>query len=177
VFLKWAARMIVRPVLGASSLGLGLACLLAALLAGAATGAQTGSGGGQAPQQPVSATLEQCVTASTQAGRSTTFTGQMETLPGVHRMAMLIVVQERPAGSAVSHAQRAPGLGTWQRSEVGVKIYKNVGRSRTCRPPRPGGHPVPLDRCSGACHRRARRTRCAGSLLRAPGSSAGFGGR
>jgi hypothetical protein len=90
-------------------------------------GQQTGpTGGGQTTQQPVSATLEQCVTAASQAGRSTTFAGQMETVSGAHRMAMLIVVQERAAGEATFHTLSASGLGVWQRSEVGVKIYKYV---------------------------------------------------
>jgi hypothetical protein len=74
----------------------------------------------------VSATVEQCVTATTQAGRSVTFTGQMETVTGTHRMAMEIVVQERLPGEVGFHPLAAAGPGTWQRSEVGLKIYKYV---------------------------------------------------
>ncbi len=74
----------------------------------------------------VSATLEQCVTAAGQAGRSATFAGQMETVPGTHRMAMRVVVEERAPGEAAFHALGAPGLDVWQHSEAGVKIYKDV---------------------------------------------------
>ena len=74
----------------------------------------------------LSATVEACVTASAAADRSVTFTGQMETVPGAHRMAMQIVVQEHAPGEAGFHTLTADGLGTWQRSEVGVKIYKYV---------------------------------------------------
>jgi hypothetical protein len=130
VFLKWVARVSARPALGACVLGLCLACLpVASVAVAAANGAslQTGpTSGGQTQQQPVSATLEQCITASSQADRSTTFSGQMETMPGTRRMAMLIVVQERAAGGATFHTLSAPGLGAWQHSEVGVKIYKYV---------------------------------------------------
>jgi hypothetical protein len=100
---------------------------LGLLSSGPGASAQVGTtGGGQTQQPPVSATLEQCVTASSQAGRSTAFSGQMETMPGTRRMAMLIVVQERAAGEATFHTLSAPGLGAWRHSEVGVKIYKYV---------------------------------------------------
>jgi hypothetical protein len=81
---------------------------------------------GASPAPTVSATLEQCVTAASQTDRSTTFTGQMETIPGAHRMAMLIVVEERAAGEATFQTLSSSGLGVWERSEVGVKIYKYV---------------------------------------------------
>ena len=74
----------------------------------------------------MSANVEQCLTAATQSGRSVTFTGQMETLPGAHRMAMEIVVQEHDPGETGFHTLTAAGPGTWQRSEVGLKIYKYV---------------------------------------------------
>jgi hypothetical protein len=78
------------------------------------------------PAPTLSANVEQCVTATTQAGRSVTFTGQMETLPGAHRMAMEIVVQEHEPGEPGFHTLAAAGPATWQRSEVGLKIYKYV---------------------------------------------------
>ncbi len=74
----------------------------------------------------ISATVEQCVTAPTQADRSVTFTGQMETVAGARRMAMEIVVQERLPSDAGFHILLAAGPAAWQRSEVGVKIYKYV---------------------------------------------------
>lgn len=78
------------------------------------------------PAPAVSANVEQCVTATTQSGRSVTFTGQMETLSGAHRMAMEIVVQEHDPGETGFHTLAAAGPATWQRSEVGLKIYKYV---------------------------------------------------
>jgi hypothetical protein len=80
--------------------------------------------GATTPAPALSANVEQCVTAATQADRSVTFTGQMETVPGAHRMAMQIVVQEHDPGEAGFHTLAAAGSGTWQRSEVGLKIYK-----------------------------------------------------
>jgi hypothetical protein len=50
----------------------------------------------------------------------------METVAGAHRMAMQIVVQEHVPGEVGFHTLTAAGVGTWQRSEVGVKIYKYV---------------------------------------------------
>jgi hypothetical protein len=93
------------------------------LAAGSAAGAvpATGSTG-----PTLSATLEQCLTAPAQADRSATFTGQMETIAEAHRMAMQIVVQERTPGDTAFHTLDAPGLNVWQRSETGVKIYKDV---------------------------------------------------
>jgi hypothetical protein len=83
-------------------------------------------GAGTSPAPALSATVEACVTAAAQAGRSVTFTGQMETVAGTHRMAMQIVVQEHVPGEAGFHTLTAGGLGTWERSEVGLKIYKYV---------------------------------------------------
>lgn len=92
-------------------------------LPGTGSGASgTGTGTGGAPA--VSAIVEHCVTAATQAGRAVTFTGQMETVAGTHRMAMQIVVQEHLPGEVGFRTLAAAGPGTWQRSEVGVKIYK-----------------------------------------------------
>ncbi|MFI5010349.1 MAG: hypothetical protein ACHQDY_08765 [Solirubrobacterales bacterium] len=91
---------------------------------GSGAGGSSGNGTGAAPS--VSAIVEHCVTAATQAGRAVTFTGQMETVPGAHRMAMEIVVQEHAPGEVGFHTLAAAGSGTWQRSEVGVKIYKYV---------------------------------------------------
>jgi hypothetical protein len=92
-----------------------------------ATGIGTGTGTGTADTgsaPALSAIVEQCVTATVQADRSVTFTGQMETVPGAHRMAIEIVVQERAPEEVGFHALTTAGLGSWQRSEAGLKIYK-----------------------------------------------------
>src|ERR1700733_9094496 len=85
----------------------------------ALTGADTTT-----PAPTLTAGVEQCVTAPTQAGRSVTFTGQMETVAGAHRMAIEIVVQEHTLEEEGFHTLTTAGLGSWQRSEAGVKIYK-----------------------------------------------------
>ncbi len=103
---------------------------LMAALAGAGTGTAgadtaTGTGTtGTGSTPTLSAGVEQCVTAPTQADRSVTFTGQMETVAGAHRMAIEIVVQEHTIEEEGFHTLTTAGLGSWQRSEVGVKIYK-----------------------------------------------------
>ncbi len=98
---------------------LSMALSTVALMALALPGTGTTS-----PGPVLGATVEQCVTAATQADRSVTFTGQMETIPGAHRMAMQIVVQEHDSGEQGFRTLTAAGSGTWQRSEVGLKIYK-----------------------------------------------------
>jgi hypothetical protein len=80
--------------------------------------------GTTSPAPALSAGVEQCVTAPTQAGRSVTFTGQMETVTGARRMAIEIEVQERAPAEEGFHDITTAGLGSWQRSETGVKIYK-----------------------------------------------------
>jgi hypothetical protein len=106
-----------------------VACLLALALALPAS-ADTGTSGSGTPgtgtTPALSATVEQCVTAAAQVGRSVTFTGQMETVPGAHRMAMEITVQERVVTEAGFHTLTAAGPPTWQRSEAGVRVYKYV---------------------------------------------------
>jgi hypothetical protein len=93
--------------------------------AGAADGAPGGAGSGTSgPTPALSATVEQCVTAPTQADRSATFAGQMETVAGATRMAIQIEVQEHVGGEEGFHTLTSAGLGSWQRSEAGVKIYK-----------------------------------------------------
>ena len=100
--------------------------MLAGVLACAAAPAAQGQEG-PAPTSPaVSASVEQCVTASAASDRSVTFTAQMETAPGTHRMAMQIILQEHNRDEAGFHTLTAGGIGAWQRSEVGVKIYKYV---------------------------------------------------
>lgn len=98
--------------------------LMAALSgAGASLAADTGATG-TTPPPTLSAGVEQCVTAPSQADRSVTFTGQMETVAGAHRMAIEIVVQEHTIEAEGFHTLTTAGLGSWQRSEAGVKIYK-----------------------------------------------------
>jgi hypothetical protein len=105
-------------------------CLLAAGALGSPVSAslaaaQAEEGTMQSPPA-LSATAGECIASTTAADRSVTFTGQMETIVGAHRMAMEIVVQEHDPGEFGFHTLTAGGLGTWQRSEVGVKIYKYV---------------------------------------------------
>jgi hypothetical protein len=80
--------------------------------------------GTTSPDPALSASVEQCVTATVQANRSVTFTGQMETVAGAHRMAIQIQVQEHTPEVEGFHTLATAGLGSWQRSEAGVKIYK-----------------------------------------------------
>jgi hypothetical protein len=82
---------------------------------------QSGTGG---TAQAVSATLEQCVTAVTQAERSATFSGEMTAIAGTARMSMRIDVEERGPGEALFHTVSAPGLGVWRASDPKVKVYK-----------------------------------------------------
>ena len=123
--------------LAPAALALGLVCLAAVPAAtGAATPAAVtasaaatgGDASTPAPTSPalVTATLEQCLTASDQTQRSATFYGQIETIPGAARMAVQIDVQEHTPGDSAFHTLVAPGLDVWQRSETGVKIYKDV---------------------------------------------------
>jgi|SRR5579863_4866151 len=98
--------------------------MFSAALSTVASMAALSGGGTVSPAPALSAGVEQCVTAPTQAARSVTFTGQMETLPEAHRMAIQIVVQERAPGEEGFRTLTSAGLGSWQRSEAGVKIYK-----------------------------------------------------
>ncbi len=98
---------------------------LMAALSGAGTGTTgTGTGTDTGASPTLTAGVEQCVSAPTQADRSVTFTGQMETVTGAHKMAIEIVVQERTPEEEGFHTLTTAGLGSWQRSEAGVKIYK-----------------------------------------------------
>jgi hypothetical protein len=126
------------------ALALGLACLAAApaptgaatpavappaaVASPAAVAASASASGGDLSSAPalVAATLEQCLTATDQTQRSATFYGQMETISGASRMAIQIDVQEHAPGDSAFRELTAPGLGVWQRSETGVKIYKDV---------------------------------------------------
>jgi hypothetical protein len=72
------------------------------------------------------ATLEQCVTSTVQLERSATFTAQMVATAATQKMAMRFELQQRLHGETDFHTVTAPGLGVWQRSEPGVKIYKYV---------------------------------------------------
>lgn len=73
-----------------------------------------------------SVTLEQCATSTVQAERSATFTAQMTSTGATQRMEMRIELEQRLRGETTYHTIMAPGLGTWQRSETGVQIYKYV---------------------------------------------------
>jgi hypothetical protein len=144
VVLLQAMTVVSRPGrahrfqrLAPAALALGLVCLAAVPAAtGAATPAavtaSAAATGGDASTPTstspalVTATLEQCLTASDQTQRSATFYGQIETIPGAARMAIQIDVQEHAPGDSAFHTLAAPGLDVWQHSETGVKIYKDV---------------------------------------------------
>jgi hypothetical protein len=70
------------------------------------------------------ALLLHCVTSGEPATRSATFSAQMTALPGTHRMAMRVEVQERIDGAALFRTVVAPGFGTWRTSGAGVNVYK-----------------------------------------------------
>jgi hypothetical protein len=70
--------------------------------------------------------LEQCVTSTVQLERSATFTAQMVATAATQKMAVRFELQQRLRGEMDFHTLVAPGLGVWQRSEPGVKIYKYV---------------------------------------------------
>jgi hypothetical protein len=104
-----------------------MACLLAAVVCDEAAFAGAAVRRITVPPVPgYSVTLEQCVTSTAQAERSTTFTAQMVATLATQKMALRFELQERMRGEADFHTVIAPGLGVWQRSEPGVKIYKYV---------------------------------------------------
>jgi hypothetical protein len=110
---RWARRRLGAP--------LGVLAMVSACLLGPAA-----AGGEEGTAPALSAQVEQCVTATTSSGRSVTFTGQMETVLDARRMAMQIVVEEHIHGESGFHVLGDAGSGSWQRSEVGVKIYRYV---------------------------------------------------
>jgi hypothetical protein len=88
--------------------------------------AQRGLPGAGAVVPSASATLEQCVTAVTQAERSASFAGEMTAIAGTARMEMRIEVLERMPDEALFHTVSAPGLGVWRGSAPGVKSYTDI---------------------------------------------------
>ena len=104
-----------------------MACVLTALVC---VGAASAIGGVRRVVTPIppgySVTLEQCVTSTAQIERSATFVAQMVATAATQRMALRFELQERMRGETDFHTVIAPGLGVWQRSEPGVKIYKYV---------------------------------------------------
>jgi hypothetical protein len=107
------------------------ACALALTWVAGATGARgqtagsnTGQSGDGNATPVVSASLVQCLTATEQAERSATFSGEMTMIPGAARMSMRIELLERAPGETSYHTVIAPGLGVWRTAETGVKSYK-----------------------------------------------------
>lgn len=80
----------------------------------------------QAGRRRASATLEECLTATAQSGRSATFVAEMATVPGTVEMAMKVDILDRQPGDKVFYRLRAPGMGVWRLSEPGVQIFKDV---------------------------------------------------
>ncbi len=116
-------------VAGACAVLLTLTCLGATSKAIGTAGVSTARTGLSEPTKPVaSATLQQCLTAETQAERSATFAGEINAIPGSTRMEMRIEVLERTPGEATYHVVSAPGLRVWSSSAPGVKTYKNLNK-------------------------------------------------
>lgn len=98
-----------------------------AAAATAVAGATSSTGtGGSTTKPPATAALEQCLTTTAQAERSATFVGEMTAVAGAKVMEMQIGLLERLPGELDYHAVDAPGLGAWQRSAPGVKVYKSL---------------------------------------------------
>jgi hypothetical protein len=95
------------------------------VVAGAAAIGSTGGPAVPTPGSP-SATLEQCVTSSTQAERSATFLGEMTATAGTGRMSMRIELQERLPREAAFRNVAAAGLGVWRAAAPGVKVYRYI---------------------------------------------------
>jgi hypothetical protein len=87
--------------------------------------------GTTAPSQPpatepplVTASLQQCLTATSQGERSATFAAEMNAVPGSVRMLIRVDVQEESPGETAFRTITAPGLGVWRGSDAGVKTYR-----------------------------------------------------
>ncbi|HEY1835130.1 MAG TPA: hypothetical protein VGG08_11890 [Solirubrobacteraceae bacterium] len=104
-------------------MGLGLVALLGLALASAAVAAATDVPSTPATK-PASASLEQCITSTEQAGRSATFAGEMTVVPGSAKMQMRVDVLERGADELAFHDIASPGLGVWRTAAPGVKVFK-----------------------------------------------------
>lgn len=114
-----------RRLLAACACALMLTWVAAAGSAHAQTaGSSTGQSGDGNAAPVVSASLVQCVTATEQAERAATFSGEMAMIPGAARMSMRIELLERAPGETGYHYVIAPGLGVWRTAEPSVKSYK-----------------------------------------------------
>jgi hypothetical protein len=93
----------------------------------AAGGVGAGQDGSTTPAKPdASATLEQCLTALTQAERTATFAGEMTSIPGTARMQISIGLLERVPPEIGYRTVNAPGLDSWRGSAPGVKTYDYI---------------------------------------------------
>jgi hypothetical protein len=120
-FLQSSVSSARRRLVAALTCALALSCVVAGPSAAATSSIV-------AVKLPASASLEQCVTATVQAERSATFVGEMTAVPGTARMQMRIELLERTPREVVFHPIASPGLGSWQRSASGVKVYKTVDK-------------------------------------------------
>jgi len=100
----------------------------AAAASGAPAGAEVGPlgtlGAHHTTTLPATATLEQCVSASEQAARSATFSGEMSLVAGATRMEMRIDLLERGSEEESYRRVTASGLGVWRLSAAGVKSFR-----------------------------------------------------
>jgi len=85
---------------------------------------QSALGDAAAVKPDATAALEGCISASAQAERSATFTGEMTAIPGSTKMEMRIEVLERLPGEPAFEPVIAPGLGVWRTAAPGVKVYR-----------------------------------------------------
>jgi hypothetical protein len=120
------ARRLASHSIAASLCALALAPLDAAQAGADSVPAPSQIGTPSAPGVPgaVSATVEECLTASTQAERAATFSGEMSSIAGAAHMSMRIEVQERMPGESAYRTVEAPGLGVWRGADPKVKVYK-----------------------------------------------------
>ncbi len=113
-----------------AGVGVSLACVAAAMGAAlpdavaAPADGQSALGDAAAVKPDATAALEGCISASAQAERSATFTGEMTAIPGSTKMEMRIEVLERLPGEPAFEPVIAPGLGVWRTAAPGVKVYR-----------------------------------------------------
>jgi hypothetical protein len=79
-------------------------------------------GSAQAAQPLTTAKVVECVRAGTVSEPEAIFKGTMRRVGGTDHMAMRLTLQER-VGPAVWTAIKAPGLGVWRPSHIGVRVF------------------------------------------------------
>jgi hypothetical protein len=80
------------------------------------------SGPAQAAQQLTTARVVECARADTAAEPEAIFKGTMHRVAGADHMAMRLTLQARVAPAPWA-ALKAPGLGVWRPSHIGVRVF------------------------------------------------------